>query len=111
MYNGVICGTANPLLVDLAFLQIHTHRPFTQMLKIPCTVKDVSGFPVPSRDVTGQNLPGRELFFELFPARKSLVSDIPAGKKAYGILYIYFSWRDDRWKQRHTYELTHTHAQ
>ncbi len=24
-YNGAICGTANPLLFDLEFIQIHTH--------------------------------------------------------------------------------------
>ncbi len=69
MYNGVICGTANPLLVDLAFLQIHTRMTFTQMLKIPSTVKDVRGFPVPSRDVTDQNLPGRELLNYSRPGR------------------------------------------
>ncbi len=24
-YTGVICGTAYPLLIDIAFIQIHTH--------------------------------------------------------------------------------------
>ncbi len=51
-----------------------------------CTVKKVSGFPVPSRDVTDKTLPGRE--FELFPARESLVSDIPAGDGKIANLFL-----------------------
>ncbi len=43
-----------------------------------CTVKKVSGFPVPSRDVTYQTLPGREILL-LFPPGESLVSDILPG--------------------------------
>jgi hypothetical protein len=31
-----ICGTANPFLVDLTFILIHTHDS-SQILKTPCT--------------------------------------------------------------------------
>jgi hypothetical protein len=32
-------------------------------------------------------------------------------ERASKVLYMYFSWRGDRWKQRHICELTPTHAQ
>jgi hypothetical protein len=43
--NGVICGTAYPLLVDIAFIQIHTHMTIYTNVKFHVNAISFMGEP------------------------------------------------------------------